>query len=131
MAELVYALVSGASRATGVGSTPIQCTIYALVAQLDRVQPSEGWGQAFESPRAHHETKTGLVSRVPFFDEGPVRLRPFSLFPRLGRQIFAFGLFRKIFDYVDRWNDHQQRGDNPCPRIPEGRPEEGDRPDRA
>ncbi len=27
VAELVYALVSGASRATGVGSTPIQCTI--------------------------------------------------------------------------------------------------------
>lgn len=25
---------------------------HALVAQLDRVQPSEGWGQAFESPRA-------------------------------------------------------------------------------
>ena len=28
VAELVYALVSGASRATGVGSTPIQCTIF-------------------------------------------------------------------------------------------------------
>ena len=27
---------------------------HALVAQLDRVQPSEGWGQAFESPRARH-----------------------------------------------------------------------------
>lgn len=67
MAELVYALVSGASRATGVGSTPIQCTIYALVAQLDRVQPSEGWGQAFESPRARHLDKSDLDSSRSFF----------------------------------------------------------------
>ena len=66
MAELVYALVSGASRATGVGSTPIQCTIYALVAQLDRVQPSEGWGQAFESPRARHLDKSDLDSSRSF-----------------------------------------------------------------
>ena len=53
VAELVYALVSGASPATDVSSTLIQCTMNALVAQMDRVQPSEGWGQAFESPRAH------------------------------------------------------------------------------
>ena len=41
VAGLVYALVSGASRETGVSSTLIQCTIFALIAQLDRVQASE------------------------------------------------------------------------------------------
>ncbi len=30
---------------------------HVLVAQLDRVSPSEGEGQAFESPRAHHFLK--------------------------------------------------------------------------
>ncbi len=55
---MVDAMVSEAIGATLTSSSLAQCTKlfeYVPVAQLDRVQPSEGWGQEFESPRARHD----------------------------------------------------------------------------
>lgn len=64
MAQSVDAMVSEAIGATLTSSSLAQCTKlfeYVPVAQLDRVQPSEGWGQEFESPRARHEKISGLI----------------------------------------------------------------------
>ena len=39
---------------------PSSAPSFAPIAQMDRVQPSEGWGQAFESPRARHKPRFGI-----------------------------------------------------------------------
>lgn len=61
---MVDAMVSEAIGATLTSSSLAQCTKlfeYVPVAQLDRVQPSEGWGQEFESPRARHNRIHALI----------------------------------------------------------------------
>ncbi len=61
---MVDAMVSEAIGATLTSSSLAQCTKlfeYVPVAQLDRVQPSEGWGQEFESPRARQNRIQTLI----------------------------------------------------------------------
>ena len=70
---MVDAMVSEAIGATLTSSSLAQCTKlfeYVPVAQLDRVQPSEGWGQEFESPRARQDKQYPLFWTIKVLERG-------------------------------------------------------------